>query len=35
MLQHPVMTSYGEGFYQINTTLNTLKKFQNIQKIIL
>jgi len=35
ILQHPVTTSFGEGFNQINETLNAVKKFDNVQKIIL
>ncbi|MDO6686272.1 MULTISPECIES: UDP-N-acetylglucosamine 2-epimerase [unclassified Agarivorans] len=35
MIQHPVTTSYGNGFYQVNETLKALKKFQEYQKIVL
>jgi len=35
MVQHPVTTSYGEGFSQVAKTLEALKKFKNIQKIVL
>lgn len=35
MLQHPVTTSYGQGFAQINETLKALKSFSNLQKIVL
>lgn len=35
MLQHPVTTSFGDGFKQILATLNSLKTFTNIQKVVL
>jgi len=35
MLQHPVTTSYGNGFEQVSETLNALESFDNIQKIVL
>ncbi|MDB4794820.1 UDP-N-acetylglucosamine 2-epimerase [bacterium] len=35
MVQHPVTTSYGEGFNQIVSTLNALSKIKNIQKVVL
>lgn len=35
MIQHPVTTSYGEGFYQVNETLQALLKFGDIQKVVL
>lgn len=35
MLQHPVTTSFGQGFYQVTETLNALKKFPKIQKIVM
>jgi len=35
MSQHPVTTSFGEGFKQITETLEALKKIKNIQKIII
>ena len=35
VVQHPVTTSYGEGYSQITETLNSLKEFKNIQKIVL
>lgn len=35
MLQHPVTTSYGKGFFQIKETLKALKSFTNIQKVVL
>ncbi len=35
MVQHPVTTSYGSGLFQINETLQALKSFENVQKIIL
>jgi len=33
--QHPVTTSYGEGFAQIMATLEALLQFPNMQKIVL
>jgi len=35
MVQHPVTTSYGKGFDQIKKTLDALKTFKEIQKIVL
>ena len=35
MLQHPVTTSYGHGYEQINETLYALNQFTGIKKIIL
>jgi len=35
MVQHPVTTSYGEGYKQVNETLEALKYFKEIQKIVL
>lgn len=35
MIQHPVTTSYGEGFAQVNATLQALKQFPQYQKIVL
>ena len=35
MLQHPVTTSFGQGFYQVTETLNALKSFPKIQKIVM
>ncbi|WP_438462265.1 UDP-N-acetylglucosamine 2-epimerase [Marinomonas sp. PE14-40] len=35
MVQHPVTTSYGDGLSQINETLDALKKFEGIQKVVL
>lgn len=35
MVQHPVTTSYGQGFKQINETLYALKEINDKQKIIL
>ena len=35
MVQHPVTTSFGQGFYQVTETLNALKKFPEIQKIVM
>jgi len=35
MIQHPVTTSYGQGFAQVNATLQALTRFPNHQKIIL
>lgn len=35
MIQHPVTTSYGEGFSQVESTLNALQRFKNFQKVVL
>ena len=35
MVQHPVTTSYGEGFVQVAETLDALNQFKDIQKIVL
>ena len=35
MIQHPVTTSYGQGFFQINETLHALSEIDDIQKIIM
>lgn len=35
MAQHPVTTSYGKGLEQITQTLEALKRFQDIQKIVI
>ncbi|MFA7252970.1 MAG: UDP-N-acetylglucosamine 2-epimerase [Patescibacteria group bacterium] len=35
MVQHPVTTSYGKGFDQVNETLCALEKFPELQKIVL
>lgn len=35
MIQHPVTTSYGDGFSQVSETLNSLLKFKDYQKIVL
>lgn len=35
MIQHPVTTSYGKGFEQVNATLQALTKFPEYQKIVL
>tara|TARA_Y100000589_G_C27051555_1_gene587529 strand:- start:558 stop:1061 length:504 start_codon:yes stop_codon:yes gene_type:complete len=35
IVQHPVTTSYGKGFFQITETLNAVKEIKNIQKIVL
>ena len=35
ILQHPVTTSFGNSFYQINQILNAVKKFKNFQKFLL
>jgi UDP-hydrolysing UDP-N-acetyl-D-glucosamine 2-epimerase len=35
MLQHPVTTSYGNGLNEIVETLEALKQFNNIQKIVI
>lgn len=35
MAQHPVTTSYGKGFEQINHTFAALEKFKNYQKVVI
>lgn len=35
LAQHPVTTSYGQGFQQITATLNALLRFEDAQKIVL
>lgn len=35
MIQHPVTTSYGDGFKQVNETLEALLKFPDYQKVVL
>ncbi len=35
MVQHPVTTSYGNGFHEVSETLNALKSFPNIQKLVM
>ena len=35
MVQHPVTTSYGDGFQQVNETLYALREFTEHQKIVL
>jgi len=35
MLQHPVTTSYGGGFEQVEATLHALDRFKDVQKVIL
>ncbi len=35
MLQHPVTTSYGQGLQEITETLQALKKFKDIQKVVI
>jgi len=35
MVQHPVTTSYGEGFFQVNQTLEALSRLSDMQKIVL
>jgi len=35
MVQHPVTTSYGQGFDQVQETLYALNKFKKIQKVVL
>ena len=35
MIQHPVTTSYGDGFSQVDETLSALLEFENIQKVVL
>ena len=35
MIQHPVTTSYGEGFKQISETLYALKEIKDVQKVVL
>ena len=35
MLQHPVTTSYGEGFNEVSITLEAIREFKELQKIVL
>ncbi|MFH1894729.1 MAG: UDP-N-acetylglucosamine 2-epimerase [Patescibacteria group bacterium] len=35
MLQHPVTTSYGQGSEQVDQTLEAIKNFKDIQKVVL
>ena len=35
MVQHPVTTSYGQGFAQVSQTLKALKSIPDIQKVIM
>lgn len=35
MIQHPVTTSYGQGFDQVNETLQALLEFSEYQKVVL
>jgi UDP-N-acetylglucosamine 2-epimerase len=35
MVQHPVTTSYGQGFKQVGETLQALKGSENIQKVVM
>ncbi len=35
IMQHPVTTSYGQGYFQINNTLNAAKEIKNMQKVVL
>lgn len=35
MLQHPVTTSYGQGFLQVQETLYALKEFKDFRKVVL
>lgn len=35
MMQHPVTTSYGKGLEEITQTLEALKRFQDIQKVVI
>ena len=35
VIQHPVTTSYGEGFSQINETLNAMLELNNYHKVVL
>jgi len=35
MLQHPVTTSYGHGFEQVSKTLQALKNYPDVQKIVM
>lgn len=35
MVQHPVTTSYGQGFEQVSQTLEALKSIPDIQKVIM
>ena len=35
IVQHPVTTSYGSGFFQISETLNAVNEIKNIQKVVM
>ena len=35
MVQHPVTTSYGQGYQQVAATLAALQRFEHIQKVVL
>jgi UDP-hydrolysing UDP-N-acetyl-D-glucosamine 2-epimerase len=35
MVQHPVTTSYGQGFEQVSATLNALLNLKDMQKVVL
>lgn len=35
MVQHPVTTSYGSGFQEVSETLNAIRSFSDIQKIVM
>ena len=35
MIQHPVTTSYGDGFDQVRSTLDALESLDNYQKVVL
>lgn len=35
MIQHPVTTSFGQGFEQVQNTLDALIEFEDIQKVVL
>ena len=35
IIQHPVTTSYGQGYFQISETLYAAKEIKNMQKIVL
>jgi len=35
MIQHPVTTSFGQGFEQVQNTLDALGEFEDIQKVVL
>ncbi|MEH0019101.1 MAG: UDP-N-acetylglucosamine 2-epimerase [Desulfobacter sp.] len=35
MVQHPVTTSYGEGYHQVMETLKALRRIKTVQKVVL